>query len=56
MLVLDAQKYWLKFIMSGKAEDYLKYVDAVKGRTERTAEEDSLFNGRTGDKGKQYRG
>ncbi|MBO4433715.1 MAG: hypothetical protein J5852_09310 [Clostridia bacterium] len=53
---MNTEKYWFKFILSGKAEDYIKYTDAKRAESERTATEDSLFNGRIGDQGKQYRG
>jgi len=28
---MDIDKSWLKFIISGKASDYLNYVNTVKG-------------------------
>ncbi|MBR5923062.1 MAG: hypothetical protein IKZ59_04630 [Clostridia bacterium] len=54
--MLDENKYWLKFIITGKAEEYLNYRNAKKAREESEATDNSFFDGRIGDKGKQYRG
>ncbi len=52
---MEKEKFWLKFIISGKAEDYINYSN--KKREEEICEVDnySLYNGCTGDRSKQYR-
>lgn len=52
---MEPQKYWLKFIISGKPQDYLNYIDSIKKNGE-AVNGNSLFNRRIGDKGEQYRG
>ena len=51
---MQIEKYWLKFILTGKAEDYLRYKNA-KNTKDKAVDDNSLFNGCTGDKGNEYR-
>lgn len=51
---MEKDKLWLKFIISGKAEDYLDYINA-KNAFDKAVNEYSLFDGGTGDSTKQYR-
>ena len=54
---MEKEKFWLKFILSGKAEDYIKYSNA-KDREEKkeTAVSDhSVYDGRISDRSNRYR-
>lgn len=51
---MEKEKRWLKFIISGKAEDYISYVNAKNG-TDRAVSEYSLFDRGSGDSAEQYR-
>lgn len=51
---MDKEKYWLKFIITGKPEDYLKYTSA-KLLENKAVGEYSLFNGGAGNRPEQYR-
>ena len=51
---MEPEKYWLKFILSGKAEDYLKYSDAKKEKDE-AVDKYPFFNRGTGNSTEQYR-
>ena len=48
------EKCWLKFILTGKAQDYLRYVEA-KNQKFKEVDCYSLFNGCAGNKGNKYR-
>ena len=52
---MQKEKLWLKFIISGKPEDYINYANANKTYDESKVNGNSLFDGRIGDKGKEYR-
>lgn len=49
---MDENELWLSFIKSGSVKDYLSYIECKK----EVKKPDADINGRTGDKGKQYRG
>lgn len=51
--ILEKEKSWLKFIISGKPEDYIKYVNAKKEFDE-AVNHNSLFDRRIGDKREQH--
>lgn len=51
---MEKEKRWLKFIISGKAEDYLSYVNAKNGM-DKAVGEYSLFDGGAGDSAEQHR-
>lgn len=51
---MESEKYWLKFILSGKPEDYLKYIGS-KTDSNKAVDDYSLFDRGTGDCQKQYR-
>ena len=50
---MEKDKCWLKFIISGKAEDYLKYSNA---KNTEDVIENTLHNSRSGNRAEQYRG
>ncbi len=51
---MDKEKYWFKFILSGKAEDYIRFSNA---RIEESKVEDnSVHNRCIGDRADKYRG
>lgn len=51
---MNEEKLWLKFIISGKAQDYLRYIDA-KSQTQKGVDCYSLFNRCVSDKGEHHR-
>ena len=51
---MEKEKRWLKFIISGKAEDYLSYVNSKKD-TDEAVSGYSLFNRGAGDSAEQHR-
>ena len=53
---MEKEKYWLKFILSGKAEDYIKYSNAKRAESETVVGGYSLLDRRIGDRSKEYRG
>ncbi len=53
---MDKEKYWLKFIISGKPEDYIKFSAAKKAQAESKVSCNSLYDGRPGNRAEQYRG
>lgn len=50
---MDRNKLWLKFILTGKAEDYLKYINA-RSEIEEAVDRDSHFNRGAGDSAEQH--
>lgn len=56
MLSLEKEKYWLKFILSGKAEDYIKYSNAKRAEFETAVSDYSPDDRRIGDWSKEYWG
>ena len=52
---MEKNKYWLKFVLYGKAEDYLKY-SAEKSLKEKKVDDYSFYDRCAGDKSQQYRG
>ena len=50
---MDKEKYWLKFILSGKPEDYIKYSQ-VKLQ-DKAVEDYSFFDRRISNSPEQYR-
>ena len=52
--IMEKEKLWLKFILTGKAEDYLSYTDA-KESTDRAVNGNSHFNRGSGYRSEQYR-
>ena len=53
---MGAEKEWLKFIISGKVEDYLKYTNSVKNYRDFGGEDNVFVNRRIGNKGNGRRG
>ena len=51
--VLEKEKYWLKFILSGKPEDYIMYSNAKD--TDRTVNKYPLYDRCVSDWSEQYR-
>ena len=51
---METEKYWLKFILSGKPEDYLKYIGS-KAESKKAVDGYSLFDRGPGDSQEQYR-
>ncbi|MBO4693638.1 MAG: hypothetical protein J5659_04540 [Clostridia bacterium] len=52
---MEKEKYWLKFVLSGKPEDYIKY-SSLKTQEENGVKNYSFYDGRVGDRPEQHRG
>ena len=53
---MDREKLWLRFVITGKAEDYIAYKNSNKSTDESGVEDYSFYNRRTGDRSEQRRG
>ena len=54
---LESNKKWLKFIVSGKAADYVSYINSIKSDGDNKRSDKSAdFDGRSGDKRKNDKG
>ncbi|MCQ2441172.1 MAG: hypothetical protein MJ076_04685 [Clostridia bacterium] len=53
---MSIQGNWLKFVISGKVDDYLKYADSRKAEEVSGGVDNSHFDGRSCNKGNEYRG
>ena len=50
-------KKWLKFIVSGKASDYVSYINSIKSESDyKRSDKSAYFDGRSGDKRKDDKG
>lgn len=52
---MNKEKYWFKFILSGKAEDYIRFSNA-RIEEESRVDGNSFYNRCTGDRAEEYRG
>lgn len=53
---MEENKQWLKFIITGKVDDYLAYKTYCKEQEMLGGVDYSLFDGRPCNKGSKYRG
>lgn len=53
---MSKEKDWLRFIISGRVDDYIRYTDSVKKESLNGGEKNSFHNGCSCNKGEQYRG
>lgn len=53
---MDSNTVWQKFILSGRVEDYLKYVDSCRHDILSGGDKNAFFNGRACHKGEEHRG
>ncbi len=53
---MESHKNWLKFIISGKIDDYISYKNNCQKQEIYGGGQNQIFNGRPCDKGSEYRG
>ncbi|MBE6727696.1 MAG: hypothetical protein E7562_03500 [Ruminococcaceae bacterium] len=53
---MEQEKCWLRFIISGKVEDYLRFNDARKKHEINFGGSNAFYNTRSCYSGKEYRG
>ena len=54
---MESNKKWLKFIVSGKAADYVSYINSIKSDGDnKRSDVRAAFDGRAGDKRKNDKG
>lgn len=51
---MSIEEKWFKFVISGKVDDYLNYINACRLDSSDRGEHDSIHNGRTCNQRNEY--